>query len=132
MTTSSIIPLVLNAIPVFSASIDDCDSPSFVQVAPIAPIAASTSRMLSKCCLSRCLSALLSAVLPIRLFSSARTRSLTLFLVVVSSAATGSVIVMPPLVVVSPTTFEYSVYGLRSAARTCPAPAALNEIRSAM
>ena len=49
-----------------------------MQVAPIVPIVTSTSRMLSKCCLSRCLSALLRADMPIRLFSSARTRSLTL------------------------------------------------------
>ena len=104
-----------------------------MQLAPIVPIVTSTSRMQSKCCLSRSLSALLSAELLIRLFSSARTRSLTLLRVAASSAATGSVVGVPPVpVVVRPTTFEYSVYGFRSAARTCPAPPALNEIRSAM
>ena len=99
-----------------------------MQVAPIVPIVISASRMPSKCCLKRCLSALLSADVAIRLFSSARTRSLTLLRVATSSAATGIVVVVVPpvpVVVVSPTSFEYSVYGFTSAARTWPAPAAL-------
>ncbi len=102
MTTSSIMPFVVNAIPLLKAVSIEVDRPSCVQVVPMFPIVTSTSRIESKCCWSRCLSALLSAVLLIRLFSSSLTKSLTLLRVVASSAATGSVAVPPPPPVVRP------------------------------
>ena len=77
-----------------------------MHIIPAFPIVTSMSRMLWKCSSSRALSSALSAEFAMRLFSSPRTRSFTLFRVAASSAATGSVVVVPVLVVVvSPISF---------------------------
>ncbi len=91
--TVSIMPSVLNEKPLLYLSSVVVSRPVCVHIMPAFPIPISRSRMLSKCSWSRCLSSELNAGLFIRLVSSAFTRSLTLFWVAASSAATGSVVV---------------------------------------